>query len=144
MSGALLQVATPLGKRQLAINQTISVFHSSGSNSVAQFRVQRDGDIHRLNPSQTTIGQFVDSGLPDAAVGDRYEVRVIQTAGDTLTGFNAGLNIWLQISGNRGWGFNDSPGLFKTFDGNWEVREIADPANTSGIKSVSLDTEDGS
>lgn len=111
---------------------------------MAQFNVQLDGDINELNPSQTTIGQYVASGLPDASIGLLYEVRTTQSSGDVLTGLNSGLNVWLQISGNRGWGFNDSPGQFKTFLGEYEIREIANPSNTSGLANVVLNTEDGS
>ncbi len=142
MMGAAAVVGA--GGSPKAQNITINVFHTSGSNSRAEFNVQRDGDINRINPSQVDIGDYVGSGLPDANIGLLYEVRVIQTSGDTLTGANAGLNTWLQINGTLGWGFNDSPGQFKDFGGNWEVREIADVSNTSGVKSVSLNTEDGS
>ena len=135
--------AQTAGGTPRAQNQIINEFHTSGSNSRAEFQVQRDGDIIGISPNSSDLGDYVDSGLPDANIGLLYEVRVIQTSGDTLS-TSAGLNMWLQINGTLAWGFNDTPGAFKDFGGNWEVREIADVSNTSGVKSVSLNTEDGS
>lgn len=126
-----------------AINVTINEFHTSGSNSRAEFQVQRDGDIIGIAPNQIDRGDYVASGLPDANIGLLYEVRVIQSSGDTLT-TSAGLNVFLQINGTLAWGFNDTPGQFRDFVGTYEVREIADTSNTSGTKSVDLHTEDGS
>ena len=128
----------------VAQNVTISAFHTSGSNSRAGLQVQRDGDIlERNGASNNDVGDYVASGLPNADIGLLYEVEVIQTSGDTLTN-DAGLSEWLQINGTLTWDFNDTPGAFKSFNGTYEIREIADTSNTSGTKSVSLDTEDGS
>ncbi len=123
---------------------TINAFNSSGSNSRAGMTLQRDGDIlRRQGASNTDVGDYVASGLPDADIGLLYEVRVIQSSGDALTN-SPGLNVFLQISGNRLWDFNDSPGQFKDFVGTYEVREIADTGNTSGAVSCEFHTEDGS
>jgi hypothetical protein len=127
-----------------AQNQIINAFNSSPTNSRAGFSVARDGDIHlRQGGGNPDVGDYVGSGLPDANIGTLYEVRTIQTSGDTLT-FNAGLNVFLPISSTRQWEFSDSPGEFRSFGGNYEIREIADTSNTSGVKSVTLNTEDGS
>lgn len=132
------------GQTPRAQNQNISAFNTSASNSRAGFSVQRDGDIlRRQGGSNADVGDYVGSGLPDANIGTLYEVRTIQTSGDTLT-FNAGLNVFLPISSTRQWEFSDSPGEFRSFGGNYEIREIADTSNTSGVKSVTLNTEDGS
>ncbi len=136
--------AVQLAGSPQAQNQTINAFHTSGSNSRAGLTLQRDGDIlRRQGSSNTDVGDYVDSGLPDADIGLLFEVRVIQTSGDTLT-VSPGLNVFLQINGNREWAFNDSPGQFRDFGGTYEVREIANPSNTSGTASLTLSTEDGS
>lgn len=122
----------------------LTAFHSSPSQTNALIRVLRAGQMQvRNGGAWSTICNFVDSGLPDAAIGDLYEVRVIQSSGGTLD-INAGLNTWLAISTTRSWGISDSPGQFQSFSGTIEVREIADTANTSGTCTVTLNTEDGS
>lgn len=126
-----------------AQNFSVIAFMSNGANSVAAFDVRRNGSVNRFSPNQTDLGDYVSSGLPDATIGDLYEIRVIQSSGDTLTD-DAGLNVFLQISSNLRWGFDDTPGAFKAFVGTWEVREIANPSNTSGTASLVLNTEDGS
>jgi hypothetical protein len=132
------------GQTPRAQNQNISAFNTSASNSRAGFSVQRDGDIlRRQGGSNADVGDYVGSGLPDANIGLLYEVRVIQSSGNTLTN-SAGLNVFLQINGTLTWDFNDAPGQFKSFNGTYEVREIADPSNTSGTATLSFETEDGS
>jgi hypothetical protein len=142
----MMATAAVVGSSQTprAQNQTVTAFHSNASNSRAGFSLTRAGDIfRRAGGSNTDVGDYVGSGLPDANIGLLYEVRVIQSSGDTLT-TSAGLNVFLQINGTLIWEFNDTPGAFKDFGGTYEVREIADPSNTSGTATLSFNTEDGS
>lgn len=127
-----------------AQNVIISVFNSSGSHSLAGCELTNAGKIRkRTSASNFDFADFVapNNGAP---IGDFFEVRVIQTGGDTLSGSNPGLNVWLAITVTRLWSMDDTPGEFKNFTGNYEVREIANPSNTSGVKSFVLNTEDGS
>lgn len=121
----------------------VTAFDSGVSQSEAGFRVTNPGAIERVLASGNTfIANYVDSTPPD--VGDDFEIMVTQSAGDALTGINSGLNVWLQINVTRTWSFDDSPGEFKTFTGNFQVREIADTGNISASCSLQFDTEDGS
>lgn len=129
---------------QLAKCVNIFANDSDPINSRAGFQVRRDGSIRRDNGGViVTVSDYVTSGLPDAAVGDRYEIKVEKTSGGVLTA-DAGTGVWLTISSTLIWHFNDTPGQFRMWAGTYEIREIADPANIAGPCTVTINTEDGS
>lgn len=141
---AAFPAGTIAGVFPRASNILILVFNSSASNSEAGFELTNAGKIRELTSvSNFDVGDFARPN-PGVPIGDFFEVRTIQSSGDTLTGVNPGLNVFLAITSTRRWSFDDTPGEFKQFVGTYEVREIANPSNTSGTKSVVLNTEDGS
>jgi len=131
------------GGGQLAQCLNLFSFDSGDGNTQAGWLVNLAGEILKIQDGPAfKVGEYVSSGLPDPLVGLRFEVKVIQLSGDTLTGSNAGLNVWLQINGAKNWTFEDTPGESKTFDGTMEIREIAVPSNSSGVCTADIETND--
>lgn len=121
-----------------------TVFNTNAASTRAEMSVQRNGQIStRRGATTTDNGDFVASGLPDATIGDLYEVQVNQLSGDALS-VSAGLASFLQINGFLNWNYNDTPGAFKQGTFNYQIREIADVSNISALCTFTLETEDGS
>ena len=119
-----------------------SAFCSNDTIVNVGIRVNRDGTIDvQDNCSGYAYDQdWVTSGLPDATIGDDYEVRLTVNTTAPTSGPTTGA--WHTISSTRTWAWSSAA----TFDsGDWtiEIREIADTGNTDQA-DFEWDVEDGS
>ena len=112
---------------------------------MAGMNVTRAGAINQVVDSIPTFAaNYVNGGLPDPDVGVSYEVNMHQVSGNTLTGNNAGLDVWLTISTTLAWDYNDTPSAFKMGSFTYQIRNIATPSNASNVCTFTPETEDGS
>ena len=121
-----------------------NAFCSDPSFVDVAIRFLRDGTIDvQDNCSGFTYDQdYVTSGLPDATIGDDYEVMVTNTGGGTPPTGGPGLGIWLTINVSRTFDFSDIA-AFENGTWTFQIREIADTGNTDTAE-FDWDTEDGS
>ena len=105
-------------------------------------RALRDGTIQvEDNCGGFAFDQnYLTSGLPDATIGDNYEVMMTLLGGTPPTA--GSLGIWQQINVTRSWTFSE-PATFDAGVWRMEIREIAVPANTD-LANFDWNTEDGS
>jgi len=88
---------------------------------------------NQMSGGTTNFTNWID---PVSAAGSNYEVRFTSTGTGPNTGASTGT--WLSLGTTRAWGYQSS-GIVSV-SGTWqlEVREVATPANTSGVEDFPI------
>ena len=83
-----------------------------------------------MSGGTTNFTNWID---PVSAAGSNYEVRFTSTGTGPNTGASTGT--WLSLGTTRAWGYQSSGIVSVTGTWQLEVREVATPANTSGVEN---------